>query len=68
MFNGYTDSKAKQKMANTLSSILRSSDNNVQKVDTCKTETSCEQYRSLHPACYDLLPLSDSQEDQLISI
>ena len=54
-------------MSNTLSSVLRSSDNNVQKVDTCKTETSCEQYSSLHPACFDLLQLSDSQEDQLIS-
>ena len=53
-------------MSNTLSSVLRSSDNNVQKVDTCKTEKSCEQYSSLHPACFDLLPLSDSQEDQLI--
>jgi hypothetical protein len=54
-------------MSNTLSSVLRSSDNNVQKVDTCKTEKSCEQYSSLHPACFDLLQLSDSQEDQLIS-
>lgn len=66
-YTGYTDSKTKQKMSNTLSSVLRSSDNNVQKVDTCKTEKSCEQYSSLHPACFDLLPLSDSQEDQLIS-
>ena len=38
----------------------------MQKVDTCKTEKSFEQYSSLHPAYFDLLLLSDSQEDQLI--
>jgi hypothetical protein len=43
-YTGYTDSKTKQKMFNTLCSVLRSSDNNVRKVDTCKTEKSCEQY------------------------
>ena len=32
-----------------------------------KTEKYCEQYRSLHPACFDLLPFSVSQEDQLIA-
>jgi len=37
-YTGYTDSKTKQKMSNTVSSVLRSSDNNVQKVDTCKTK------------------------------
>jgi hypothetical protein len=42
-YTGYIDIKTKQKMSNTLSSVLRSSDNNVQKVDTCKTEKSCEQ-------------------------
>ena len=66
-YTGYIDIKTKQKMYNTLSIVLRSSDNNVQKVDTCKTEKCCEQYWSLYPACFDLLPLSDSQEDQLIS-
>jgi hypothetical protein len=56
-------------MYNILSSVLRSSDNNVQNVETCKTEKSCEQYPNLHmhPAYFDMLPLSDSQEDQLIS-
>ena len=66
-YTGYTDSKTKQIMSNALSSVLRSSDNNVQQVDTNKAEQSCEQYSSLHPACFDLLPLSDSQEHQLIS-
>ena len=66
-YTGYTDSKTKQKMSNALSSVLRSSDNNVQQVDTYKAEKSCEQYSRLHPACFDLLPLSDSQEHQLIS-
>jgi hypothetical protein len=56
-----------QKMSNALSSVLRSSDNNVQQVDTYKAEKSCEQYSRLHSACFDLLPLSDSQEHQLIS-
>ena len=56
-------------MYNILSSVLGSSDNNVQNVETCKTEKSCEQYPNLHmhPAYFDMLPLSDSQEDQLIS-
>jgi hypothetical protein len=63
-YTGYTDSKTKQKMSNALSSVLRSSDNNVQQVDTYKAQKSCEQYSRLHPACFDLLPLSDSQEHQ----
>jgi hypothetical protein len=55
-YTGYTDSKTKQKMSNTLSSVLRFSDNNVQKVDTCKTEKCCEQYWSLFAlTCYHYL-------------
>jgi hypothetical protein len=42
-YTGYTESKTKQKMFNTLNRVLRTSDNNVQKGDTCKTEKISQQ-------------------------
>ena len=59
-------------MSDTLSGVLRSTvDNNgnVSKVKSNNNEKpeNSNQYPKLDPGCFELLPLTDSQEDQLIS-
>jgi hypothetical protein len=57
-YTGYTDSKTKQKMSNTLGSVLRSSDNNVQKLTLVKQKNlvnSTQVYILFALTCYHYL-------------
>jgi len=75
-YTGYTDSKTKQNMSNTLSNALRSttSENkrtgtysNVQETVVKESKDTVLSYSKLDSACFELLPLNSSQEDQLMS-